>query len=184
MADFDKAVKKTIDFEGGYTDGKGDYGGETKYGISRRQYPGLDIKNLTIESARSIYCRDYWDPLRLDEVESQAVAEEMFDTSVNLDWLRSALWLQECLNLLADADLKVDGLIGPATLKALHDYLKAKPWNESVLVKALDGLQFAHYWLEGKTDPKQRKHLAGWINQRVGNALAGVRGGAQEGSIA
>ena len=57
---FEEAFQILMDHEGGYANAKYDRGGETKYGISKRQYPDLDIENLTLEQARSIYFKDYW----------------------------------------------------------------------------------------------------------------------------
>src|SRR5207248_918577 len=42
-------------------------GGETNFGISKRKYPTLDIKNLTDLGAVAIYRRDYWDRNFLDK---------------------------------------------------------------------------------------------------------------------
>lgn len=58
---FEKAVAFVLRHEGGYTNDNRDPGGETKFGISKRAYPSLDIKNLTEEQAKVIYRRDYWD---------------------------------------------------------------------------------------------------------------------------
>ena len=48
-----------IEREGGYVNDPDDPGGETKFGISKRAYPHLDIKNLTEEHAADIYYNDY-----------------------------------------------------------------------------------------------------------------------------
>lgn len=50
--------------EGGYVSPEraaaiGDTGGETKYGITKRSYPYLDIKSLTVADAVEIYKRDF-----------------------------------------------------------------------------------------------------------------------------
>jgi lysozyme family protein len=59
--DFLKAVNDLIDnWEGGYVDDPQDPGGETKYGISKRAYPNVDIKNLTRDGAITLYFYDYW----------------------------------------------------------------------------------------------------------------------------
>ena len=57
---FDKAMNFVGLMEGGYVNDPIDKGGETKYGISKRSYPNLDIKNLTKEQAREIYYKDFW----------------------------------------------------------------------------------------------------------------------------
>ena len=53
--EFSDAVKIVLKHEGGYVDDPVDPGGETKYGISKKAYPFLDIKNLTIKQASDIY---------------------------------------------------------------------------------------------------------------------------------
>ena len=62
MTDFDRAFEKTLRFEGGgeLVDDPNDAGGPTRWGISQRAYPDLDIKNLTKEGAKEIYRKDYW----------------------------------------------------------------------------------------------------------------------------
>ena len=54
MSDFNKAVEKVLKFEGVLSNDKYDAGGLTKYGISKRMYPTLDIANLTQEQAKDI----------------------------------------------------------------------------------------------------------------------------------
>lgn len=79
---FDDAFLIVIGEEGGYSNDPTDPGGETKYGISHRAYPSIDIKNLTLDQAKAIYHSDYWSPLGLD-AKPWAVALLLFDTSVN-----------------------------------------------------------------------------------------------------
>lgn len=58
---FERAVAFVLRHEGGFTNDNRDPGGETKFGISKRAYPHLDIKGLTEAEAKEIYRRDYWD---------------------------------------------------------------------------------------------------------------------------
>lgn len=44
MSLYDEAFKEVLGFEGGYVDDPEDKGGETKFGISKRSYPYVDIK--------------------------------------------------------------------------------------------------------------------------------------------
>lgn len=44
----------------GYVHDPHDPGGETKYGISQRAYPKLNIPNLSLGEALNIYYKDYW----------------------------------------------------------------------------------------------------------------------------
>lgn len=81
--EFKKSLEFTLTWEGGYVNDPDDPGGETKWGISKRAYPDVDIKNLTPELAAGIYWRDYF-------VASGAVnlpfpyCAAAFDTAVNL----------------------------------------------------------------------------------------------------
>ncbi|MEK6531248.1 MAG: glycosyl hydrolase 108 family protein [Deltaproteobacteria bacterium] len=60
MDAFEKAIAFVLRHEGGYVHDPRDPGGETKFGISKRAYPNMDMKALTEEQAKSIYKRDYW----------------------------------------------------------------------------------------------------------------------------
>ena len=173
MANHIIAIRKTIKFEGGYVNDPADPGGETKYGISSRQYPDIDISMLTVEDAFAIYKKDYWDKLSLDNCESQVIANELFDTAVNMGVHKAAIILQGALNVCSSSDLVIDGLIGPRTIEALNIYvIKWGPINkvnESILLKTLDGLQFMHYWDIVENDTRMKRFFRGWINQRIGN---------------
>ncbi len=81
---FDKYCDFMIDeLEGGYEDDPQDRGGETKYGISKRAHPTLDIKNLTIDHAKTIYRSDYW---YINGCDNYAFPMDIlvFDTAVNM----------------------------------------------------------------------------------------------------
>lgn len=80
---FEQAFDLVIGHEGGYVNDPQDPGGETKFGISKRAYPNLDIKNLTIEQAREIYLRDYWLGAGCDHIADAAMAILLFDCAVN-----------------------------------------------------------------------------------------------------
>ena len=82
MSAFDRAFGIVVDVEGGYSFDPSDPGGETKYGISKRAYPNEDIKNLTLERAKFLYQRDYWNPHDLDSLE-WGKALLVFDCAVN-----------------------------------------------------------------------------------------------------
>lgn len=105
MAKFDEEFDKLIFVEGGYVNDKDDAGGETYLGISRKNNPkwiGWEIiddikkkygtkgitarlkKDITLtNSAKFLYKQKYWDVLELDDIPSQSIAHEMFDTCVN-----------------------------------------------------------------------------------------------------
>ena len=81
-ANFDRAFAVVVGVEGGYTFDPQDPGGETNFGISKREYPDVDIKNLTLDQAKAIYLRDFWNPHDLDTLE-YGKALLVFDCAVN-----------------------------------------------------------------------------------------------------
>jgi lysozyme family protein len=83
VVDYNKILDFIIKMEGGYVNNVKDPGGETKYGISKRSYPELDIKNLTIDQAKNIYKRDYYDKI-VGEGMTFPQAAFMTDTAVNM----------------------------------------------------------------------------------------------------
>ena len=110
---FDEAFAKLIGFEGGYTAGIGDPGGETRYGISKRSYPAEDIRNLTLDRAKQIYFRDYWAAAGCELVPDGAKFD-LFDMAVNSGVKQAIKTLQKALD---EVD---DGVIGPNTLQSLQ----------------------------------------------------------------
>lgn len=82
MSFFDPAFEIVVGIEAGYVNDPRDPGGETKYGISKRSYPNLDIKNLTLEQAKDIYRHDFWIQTGCDSM-SWERALCIFDTAVN-----------------------------------------------------------------------------------------------------
>jgi lysozyme family protein len=120
MDHFPTAVDFVIRHEGGYTDDPRDPGGETKYGISKRAHPDIDITSLTREGAERIYRRDYWDRLHLNRL-PPILAVATLDAAVNLGPARAVKILQQSLGIFCKTSLAVDGVLGPATLAASGD---------------------------------------------------------------
>lgn len=82
MSLFLPACNLVVGIEAGYVNNPADPGGETKYGISKRAHPDVDIKSLTLEGAQAIYQREYWEPLGCDAMPWSA-ALLVFDCGVN-----------------------------------------------------------------------------------------------------
>lgn len=80
--DFETAVTQILKYEGGYVNDPSDPGGETNFGISKRSYPTLDIANLTVDDAKAIYKRDYWDACDCSTV-AWPLSFVVFDCAVN-----------------------------------------------------------------------------------------------------
>lgn len=108
---FKKALDTVLVFEGGHVDDPADPGGETKYGISKRAYPDLDIGGLTKKQAGEIYRADYWDACRCDDL-PRGLDLVVFDAAVNQGPGFARRALQKA------AGVTVDGIIGPQTLAA------------------------------------------------------------------
>jgi lysozyme family protein len=110
---FRRAFDMVIGHEGGLVDDPDDPGGLTQFGISQRAYPGEDIRGLTRERAGELYRRDYWAPIKGDQL-PEALALCLFDMAVNSGVSQAVRTLQKAI------DVPVDGILGPGTLgKAL-----------------------------------------------------------------
>lgn len=112
--DFDTAFERLIGHEGGYVNHPSDPGGETRYGISKRSYPGEDIAGMTLARAKEIYRRDFWGPAGCDAV-PPGIRFDLFDFAVNSGTRTAIRALQRCVGA------HPDGVIGPKTLQAIND---------------------------------------------------------------
>lgn len=110
---FDQVFDKLINHEGGYVFNPHDPGGETKFGISKRSYPHLDIHSLTLADAKTIYKRDFWDRAQCDKLHPD-LAFDLFDGAVNSGIGQAIRWLQRAVGV---AD---DGVVGPLTLASIN----------------------------------------------------------------
>lgn len=81
-AKFNFVFSRILSHEGGYVNDPDDPGGETNWGISKRSYPTVDIKNLTRQGALDIYLRDFWAPLKAEQL-YDGVAYQLADFAVN-----------------------------------------------------------------------------------------------------
>ena len=134
-------------------------GGETNFGISKRSYPNVDIKNLTREQAIEIYCRDWWDRYGYGEIEDLNVATKIFDLSVNMGPSPAHKLLQRAVNWVSEANLVEDGVLGSLTLKATN---QADPQK---VVEALRFMAARRYYELAKARPANRGFLLGWLNR-------------------
>ncbi|WP_085299272.1 glycoside hydrolase family 108 protein [Cognaticolwellia mytili] len=106
-----QAIARILVEEGGYNVASSDRGLETKYGITKRWYPNVDIANLTIPLAADIYFQDYWNFNQCGLLPDE-LALTFFDACVNQGGDFARKTLQKLLRV------KVDGIIGPKTLNA------------------------------------------------------------------
>lgn len=164
MADFDAALKKVIQNEGGYVlhNISGDPGGMTYAGISRRyhpSWPGWAIidRDGTAPPPRTMvsdfYRQQFWRRICGDLIPCNAVAESIFDYAVNVDVPRAVKSAQ------AVVGAKIDGVFGPRTLAAVKE---ADP-GRFLDAYAVRKMQF--YASICTKHPARRKFLLGWINR-------------------
>jgi len=178
---FDKAIAYTLRHEGGHVFDPKDPGGETRFGISKRSYPKIDIKNLRLAEAVYLYRVDFWVRPKFNKITVPTIATKVFDLGVNTSPRRAAKMLQRAVNqvcggeipaqrrsswrqkmarLFKGTTLAVDGLIGPITIEAVA----LCPYHEALLI-ALKGEAYQHYI-------KQKKplYIAGWLTRLAGDA--------------
>jgi lysozyme family protein len=154
MDRYEDAIHTILANEGGYVFDSADPGGETNYGICRRQYPHLNIPALTREQAREIYRRDYW---FCDSIHDQAVATKLFDMAVNMGRNTAVRLLQRALLALGNTAVITDGIFGPATLALTN----ASPAD--LLLAALRHQAADRYRALVEKNPKLLKFLHGWL---------------------
>jgi len=94
--EFERAIKFVLKWEGELIEDKNDPGGITKYGISQKAYPYLDIRNLTLEKAKQIYYDNYWLKADCDKM-SFPFDMIVFDTAVNCGVRRAKKFMTNSL---------------------------------------------------------------------------------------
>lgn len=98
--DFLPAVGDLIDnWEGGYVNDPDDPGGSTKFGISQKSYPDLDIKHLTRDQAVGIYFRDFWTKYRLEEKVKPELRAKVFNMMVLMGPVTALALAVNCASL-------------------------------------------------------------------------------------
>lgn len=180
MADFEKALIRTTHEEGGYANVSGDRGGETYRGIARNYNPdwagwsvidrqGSIAHGAIILEAEELvgdfYRKKYWSVVRGDEIKNQALAELIFDWSVNSG--KAVREIQKVLNFQFGANLVIDGVFGSKTLAAINAA------NADALSNGIVNARIAYYaggvsdgWLDSK-------FLRGLVNRARGFSTVG-----------
>jgi lysozyme family protein len=179
--DVNALIDALIEREGGFVADRADRGGPSRFGITEavaraNGYRGA-MRALPREEAAAIYKRLYWLRPRLNEVASRSgrIAEELFDTGVNMGPAVAVTFLQRALTALNRngkdyPDLVPDGRIGPHTLAALDTFLhlRGRTSGETVLLRALEALQGERYLRLAERRPANETFLYGWLANRIG----------------
>ena len=185
---FEKALKHTLQFEGGYANDPADSGGETFRGVSRRNWPKWPgwplIDRAKVRGATTaklinaafdgdpemerlvadFYCQNFWKPFERHGLPERLTAK-LFDTAVNMGAGRAAKLLQTAINSLGPVvRLIVDGAIGPRTLDALGLTLDS-PTGERRILAAYSEAQADRYKTIAENNPSQKKFLNTWLRR-------------------
>jgi lysozyme family protein len=161
-SEFLAAVTRVLADEGGTERVSGDPGGVTRFGISAREYPALDIAHLTRAEAIAIYHRDYWRRYGLDALPG-ALAAKVFDLAVNIGPAHAIGCVQRALRA-AGHRVTDDGVLGPATAAA------ARAAEPLAAMAALRSEAAGYYRVvaalaRGPRTDGDREFLTGWLNR-------------------
>jgi lysozyme family protein len=141
-----------------------DAGGRTRFGIAEKFHPDLPKDFFTgpaddaLQMAEKIEEHDYWDAMRLSEIEDQNVANKLLDMGVNMGVRQAALYSQRAVNALAgNARVTADGVIGEKILAAVNA-LEPLAYRQM-----LCELSAEHYERVAAANPAQTVNLKGWL---------------------
>lgn len=151
---FEQAIKIILKFEGGYVNDPNDLGGETNFGISKRQFPNEDIKNMTVDRAKFLYWTYYWNKMKIDSIDNGLLQLHLFDMGVNAGPQTAVKLLQEIIGQ------HQDGYIGPFTLQSIKDYP-----DQTELSQRYALMRLAFYQKKTERNPNLKRYLKGWQNR-------------------
>ena len=166
MADFKPAFLFTLQHEDPTRSGKVtvDAGGRTRFGIAEKFHPDLSQEFFTgpaedaLAEAENIEEREYWDAMRLAEVENQNVANKLLDMGVNMGVRQAAVYAQRALNSQGQ-QLTEDGKMGPTTLAAMNAI------DPQIFYELLCQFSAWHYRHIATNNPAQAANLEGWLKR-------------------
>lgn len=167
MSNFDFAFEFTVGNEGGYSNHPADRGGPTKFGITQktlslhfgRSASVGEVKGLSIDVAKSIYEKNYWFPMSLDELAGDAIPACIFDIGVVMGIGVAPKLAQRACNACGHSSLIVDGHMGPKTISAINDL------DEAPFIKVFSSLIEARFRAIVSAHPTQKVFLNGWVNR-------------------
>jgi lysozyme family protein len=167
MAKFEPYFPTIIKSEGEkYTNDPVDTAGATKYGIiiadlkefnldknGDKKYTAEDVKALTLEDAKVIYKKMYWDYFKADNINNQSLAEYIVDGAINQGRGTIAKYVQQIIGVTAD------GIVGSKTLEAINAYDSKELFNK------LKAKREDKYHRIVANNPSQKRFIKGWINR-------------------
>jgi lysozyme family protein len=166
---FEEAVAWTIHQEtGGDLDGAlhtdpDDAGGTTRWGISQRAYPTLDVAGLTRVHALLIAERDYWRKAGCDRLPGP-VAVAHFDCAFASGPYRATVLLQELVGA------ESDGHVGDETIGHLAGFMAGRGARLVASQLVIARARWLCNLMDDPDDPAERKRLKyieGWVARLV-----------------
>ena len=113
---------------------------------------------MTIDTAKAIYRRCWWDRYSYSSINDQIAATKVFDASVNMGPNRAHKLAQASCNALG-ASLVVDGQLGPASIAAINGC------HPRQFVSAMVGQMSDFYQAIVKAKPSQVVFLKAWLRR-------------------
>ncbi len=167
MANYMRAIEKTLSHEGGYVNHPLDKGGETNWGITvsvarENGYRGK-MKDMPRSIAIGFYKLIYWDKLNLDKVNNQVIAEIIFDLAVNTGISSAGKKAQEMVNFMTKDNIEVDGSIGSITLEKLNEIDTKRERELAILL--LTFIQGEHYLNCMRNREENETFALGWLRR-------------------
>lgn len=156
---FDDAIKVVLAHEGGYVNHPNDPGGETNYGITKRTYPHLDIKNLTKDQAIEIYYNDWWLKNKYNKFPHPKFAAKVFDTAINMGAKQAHKLVQRSLKAVGNQSIVVDGMLGPKSMAAMRHS------SENELLASFRSEQAGRYRVLMTANSKLKAFKTGWLKR-------------------
>lgn len=156
MAAFDAVIEIVIQHEGGLVNNPKDKGGLTKYGISQKSYPNIDIASLTVDDAKTIYKRDFWPVIDGDNL-PPATALSLMDFAVNSNPQRAIRHFQRALETPVTS--KMDALTKTALKERVAEV------SDLEVARALNRQRARMFEGIITNDPSQGVFRAGWMNR-------------------
>jgi len=112
IVNFDKCFDIVVGHEGSYSNDSQDPGGETMWGVTRRDHPGAWAQGRpTLEQAREIYRKQYWLPAGCNDL-PDGYDLVVFDSAINQGVRPAVMMMQSALRVTIDGDA------GPLTVAA------------------------------------------------------------------
>ena len=125
-----------------------------KVGIKRASRM-LYFDIASMESVVEVYKNSYWDGLKLDNVVSQKIANEIFLMGVVSGVKNSSKIAQRLIGVTDD------GIIGNMTINALNAF------NENEFDKKFDEKEIEYFESLARNNPKYERFLNGWKNRAM-----------------